>query len=71
MIGEKDCRRKGIAGSALKLAHDFIKNQLKKSVVQAKINKDNTASIQFFQKYGYSVVREIKPFDQIELHITL
>ena len=69
MIGEKEFRRKGLASNALSLTHSFIKDTLKKPLIQAKINKDNTPSIEFFKKFGYQVVKEIKPFDQLELHL--
>ena len=52
MIGEKAFRRKGLASNALRLTHGFIRDSMKKQLIQAKINKENTPSIEFFQKFG-------------------
>lgn len=70
MIGEKHWRRKGLASEALKLSIGFAK-QLEKKLMVAKINKGNEASIALFKKHGFVLVKEIKPFDQLEFHLEL
>lgn len=53
MIGDKKYRRNGFGAEALRAAEKISKDRLDWSVLVAKINKNNKASIKFFKKNGF------------------
>jgi RimJ/RimL family protein N-acetyltransferase len=56
MIAEKEARKKGIASEAIKIMIVFGYEQYKKTKFIAKIKKENTPSIKFFEKLGFKFV---------------
>ena len=58
MIGDSEWRRHGYASEALALAEQYVVQKLNIQKFIAKIGKNNTPSIQFFERHGYRMVAE-------------
>ncbi|KAI6177328.1 N-acetyltransferase 9 [Aphelenchoides bicaudatus] len=53
MIGDKECRQKGLATDAVRLMISHISNFLNNRVIQASVCHDNIACIKLLEKLGF------------------
>ncbi len=53
MIVEETNRKKGYAGEAVRLAHEYVRESLDLKQITASIQKENEASVAFFTSLGY------------------
>jgi RimJ/RimL family protein N-acetyltransferase len=58
MIGDSEWRRHGYASEALTLAEQYAVQKLDVQKFIAKIGKNNTPSMRFFERHGYRVMAE-------------
>lgn len=66
MIAEKNSRRKGIAEEALSILTRYIEENVSNvKILVAKIQIDNFASIQLFQKAGFAEFKRVECFQEV------
>jgi RimJ/RimL family protein N-acetyltransferase len=71
MIAEPSARRKGYASQALKLMICYAMQELNLGPEDflVKIGMDNAASIRMFENLGFSIVKRVEVFQEVEMRV--